>query len=100
MGERAPVRVDAADCWVKQSVLVLNLLVSPFAALAEIAVVGASLPEIRHATHQPAVGLDVESATDVAEPADGFRGVELPWVQAEMAIGQCPDRADRDAHPA
>ncbi|MCD6059072.1 MAG: hypothetical protein K0Q89_2602 [Thermomicrobiales bacterium] len=100
MGERPSIRVDAADRWVEQAVLVLNLLVSPLAALAEVAVVGTPLPEIRHATHETAVGLDVEGATDVTEPADRFRRVELPGVEAEVAISQCADWADRDAHSA
>ena len=98
--ELPTVRLRAPDGWVKQSILVLNLLVTPLAALTEVAVVRAALPEIGHATHETAVGLDVEGAADVAEPADRLRGVELPWVESEMAVGQRSDRADRDAHAA
>ena len=95
---RRPSACSAADRWVKQPVLVLNLLVSPLAALAKVAVVGAALPEIRHASHETAVGFDVEGATDVAESADRFSRIELPGVQTEVAVGQRSDRADRDAH--
>src|SRR5918995_6198627 len=77
----------------------LDLFMTPFAALAEVAVVGAALPKVRHATHETAISFHVESATDVAESADRFRRIELPWVEPEMAVGQSPNGADRDAHP-
>src|SRR5215216_6467111 len=73
---------------------------SPLAALAQVAVVRAALPEIRHPSHEAAIGFNVEGATDVAEPADRFCRVELPRVQTKMAVGQRPDGADRDAHAA
>ena len=98
--ERPSVRLRAADGRVKQPVLVLNLFVAPLATLAEVAVVRAALPEIRHATHETAVGFHVEGATDITESADRFRRVELPRVEPKMAVGQRPDRADRDAHAA
>src|SRR5215203_4229054 len=100
VAERLSVRMQAADGWVEQPVLVLDLFVAPLSALAEVAVVRAALPEVCHASHEAAVGFDVDGATDVTEPADRFRGVQLPRVQSKMAIGQRPDRTDRDTHAA
>ena len=78
----------------------LDLLVAPLAALAEVAVVDAALPEIGDAADEPAVRLDVDGAADVAEAADRLGGVELPRVVTEVAVGQGADRADGDAHAA
>ncbi|GBD16926.1 hypothetical protein HRbin26_01836 [bacterium HR26] len=83
-----------------QPVGMLHLLVAPLAADAGVAVVDAPLPEMGDAPHQTAVVLDVQRAAHVAEAADGLGGVQLPGMMGELAIGQRPDRADRDAHTA
>src|SRR5687767_13325556 len=90
----------AADSWVKQAVLVLNLFVAPLTSFAKVAVVRPSLPEIGDATNETAVRFDVERASNVAESANGLRRVQFPRVEPEVAIGQRSDWADCNAHPA
>jgi hypothetical protein len=83
-----------------QPVHMLNRLVAPLATFTGVAVIDATLPEVRYAAYQAATVLDIERAAHVAETADGFGGIEFPGMHAELAVGQRTHWTDRDTHAA
>ncbi len=88
------------DTGIAQSIGGLLGLVAPFALFTEVAMIRAALPQVRGAAHDALAGFDVDRATDVAESADCFGGVEIPGMTGEMTVGQRAHRANRDAHAA
>jgi len=85
---------------IEDAIGMLKLLMAPLALFAGVALVDTTFPEVGDSAHDSLVRFDVERATDIAETADRFRCVEFPRVVSEVAVGQCANWANRNAHPA